>query len=819
MRLFFKLFLFLSFLVSATFTKAQGAPKIGILSGIILDSISKKPIDYASIRVLSKKDSSVVSGIFTDEKGTFLLDQIPAGSYHVKISFTGYQPIWISNLSFTPAKPNQDLGTIRMQLDGALNLQEVKVTADAPNLLTNSLDKKIYNVGEDLSTRGGTANDVLNNVPSVEVDQEGGISLRGDGNVTILIDGRPSTLSGGNGKSLLDALPANSIERIEIVTNPSAKYDPDGTSGIINIVLKKNKLKGINGNVSLSAGTGNVYNGSASLSVRNARMNVYGTYAYRYYEGFRDYESDLQRRFGDSLFRLDQYRNGTDMMENHTAKIGADFYLKNRQTLGIGVTGALGSRERTGKLTNNQLNQDDDLQREWYRNSSDPSTNQNVDINLNYKLDFKEEKGSLIVDINQSIGDEDTRGFYDENYGIEYGSPSTNAPLFQQLGSVEKNYVTTAQIDYVKMLPKSVRVEAGTKVILRDMTVSSNSQTRNNASGDFEQDTLSNFDYSYNEQIYSVYGNAAHQYKKFKYQAGIRLEQAVQAPDLTSQNLSFRNEYFSAFPSAFVKYELSKESELSLSYSRRINRPSANTLNPFTSYADPFNLRRGNPAVRPEYINSFDFGYGINKKKMNVTASVFYRQTNEVITRVKEFYDNGTTAVTYANINESQSVGLELVMVYRPFPWFRNMISANGNQITFSDDTPGTDWNNSGFNWSVKYAGTVDFWKKTASAQLNARYNAPIVTAQGIVQPRANVDFSVEKSLAEKKWSVGIRVSDIFNTQEFRLRVEQPNTFQTTRFKQETRRVYLTVSYKFGRYEVSKKDRMPTDNGGGGMDF
>jgi outer membrane receptor protein involved in Fe transport len=202
-----------------------------------------------------------------------------------------------------------------------------------------------------------------------------------------------------------------------------------------------------------------------------------------------------------------------------------------------------------------------------------------------------------------------------------------------------------------------------------------------------------------------------------------------------------------------------------------------------------------------------------------LTASVFYRQTNEVITRVKEFYDNGTTAVTYANINESQSIGVELVLVYRPVTWFRNMISANGNQIYFSDDTPGTDWNNSGFNWSVKYAGTVDFWKKTASAQLNARYNAPIVTAQGIVQPCANVDFSIEKSLAEKKWSVGIRVSDIFNTQEFRLRVDQPNTLQISRFKQETRRVYLTVSYKFGRYEVSKKDRMPTDNGGGGMDF
>ncbi len=804
--------LFISIL---SFSQGPQNAKIGILTGTILDSISGNPLDYVSLKLFSAKDSTLKAGVYTNAKGSIYLDESPLGKYYAKIAFTGYKTKVIPNISFTMEKPNRDLGKVGINFDKGIDLEEVKVVGKQ-ELLLNNIDKKVYNVGEDLSVKGGTANDILNNVPSVEIDQEGKISLRGDGNVTILIDGRPSSIAGGNGKSLLESLPANSIERIEIVTNPSSKYDPDGTSGIINIVLKKNKLKGINGNIALNAGTGNAYNATAALSIRNAKMNLYGNYSYRYYEGFRDYESKLERNIENQYFRLEQEREGTDLMVNHTARVGSDFYLNDRNTLGVSATLNLGKRERTGDLFNSQYDINSALEQYWSRSSSDPSENSGMDFNLNYKVDFKEDKGSLVFDANQSFGSEDVLGLYSEDYISILGNNDGRQNLDQNLSNTEVFNVTTVQTDLIRILPKNIKLEAGAKAILRNSTVDTYSQTKDTISGIYMEDTLSNFQYEYIEQIYSVYTNFGQQIKKFKYQGGLRAERALQAPNLISDSLSFSNEYFNIFPTAFVKYELNKSNELSFSYSRRINRPTSENLNPFTSYADPFNLRRGNPGLTPEYINSFDFGYTFNKDKINITASVFYRQTKDVISRIKQFDESGASTVTYGNIQNSQSFGPEIVVVYKPKTWMKNVFSANGSAVKFTDNTTEFDFNNSGFFWSVKYAGTFEFWKKTANIQLNARYNSPIIRPQGVVQPRASLDLSGEKTLKNKNWAIGFRFSDVFNTQEFRLNFEQAGTTQYLRFKQNTQRFYINVSYKFGKYEIKKSK---SGGEGGGMDF
>jgi outer membrane receptor protein involved in Fe transport len=811
-KITYLLIVFVSFSVKAQMPNFN--QKIGILTGTVLDSLTGLPLDYVSVKLYSIKDSMVKAGVYSNDKGNVYLDEIPLGKYYIKMVFSGYKTKIISNVNFTQEKPNKDIGKIGLNFDKGIDLEEVKVIGKQ-DVLLNNIDKKVYNVGEDLSVRGGTATDILNNVPSVEIDQDGRISLRGDGNVTILIDGRPSSIAGGNGKSFLESLPANSIERIEIVTNPSSKYDPDGTSGIINIVLKKNKLKGVNGNITLSAGTGNTYNGSAALSIRNARVNAYGNYTYRFYEGYRNYESNLQRYIDSEYFELIQTRTGTDLTINHTARLGSDFYLNDRNTLGVSATMNLGFRERTGDLSNNQFGANNFLNRDWIRTSSDPSDNQGMDFNLNYKFDFKEDKGNVIFDINQSLGKEDILGFYEEQYIINSGVSDNRKNLVQNLTNFEKSNVATVQTDFIRILPKLIKFEAGAKAILRNSSVDTYSQTQDSVTLNYFEDTLSNFEYEYIEQIFSVYTNVGQQIKKFKYQGGFRAERALQAPNLLSDSLLFSNEYFNIFPTAFVKYEINKQNEISLSYSRRINRPNSENLNPFTSYADPFNLRMGNPALTPEYINSFDFGYTFSKNKINFTASVFYRETKDVISRVKTFFDNGATAITYGNIQSSQSLGPELIVIYKPKTWMKNIISANGNMIKFTDNSTDFDFNNSGFYWSVKYAGTFEIWKKTANIQLNARYNSPIVRPQGIVQPRASIDLSVEKSL-KKNWTVGFRISDIFNTQEFRLNFEQNGITQYSRFKQNTQRFYINASYKFGKYEI-KKSKSGFE--GGGFDF
>ena len=794
--------------------RPNGVNKIGVLSGTIIDSLSKKPLEYTSIKLYAQTDSSFVMGIYTDIQGEFMLYQIPAGKYFAKIILMNYETKWIRDISFNIEKPDRVLGAIKLVSEKSTELETARVITNK-KILETSFDKKVYNISEDLTSRNGTVNDVLNNIPSVEVDQDGKISLRGDGNVTILIDGRPSVMSGNSAKSFLDALPANMVERIELVTNPSAKYDPDGTSGIINIVLKKNKLRGINGNVNVSGATGSILNGSTSLSMRNSKINIYGTYSYRHYEGERNNFGELNRFFkGDSLFRLNQNRLGTDYNVGHTLKFGSDFYLKDRSVLGFNITTSIGERNRTGDLVNKQLNGYGDLLSQWNRISFDPSKQKNMDANINYKYDFKEDKGSLSMEASQSFGIDTTGGIYNQNYSIPFSSQKD-----QQLANLENSRVSVGMLDFVRVFPKNIRIEAGGKTIIRNSTIDSHSETKD-SKGIFNKDTLSTFQYIYDEQIYSSYGNFAQHIGKLKYQGGVKVERSFQTPNLISIDQAFAKNYFNIFPSAFLTYSIIKDLDLTLNYSKRINRATSENLNPFTSYADPYNLRKGNPELSPEFIDSYEFGYGYSKKKFSINGSVYYRDSRSVIQRYRLFYPNGFAAITYINIDRSQSVGTELIITYRPIAGFKNVISFNGNQIKYTDtkvlQTPTT-----GFNWSVKYIGSIDFWKKTASLQMNGKYNAPIITPQGKVQPRASLDISGEKSMKDGKWTIGFKVSDVFNTQEFRIYAveDEPKVIQTSVFKQTTRRFYLNLAYKFGKLEVTKKGKITNDTNGGGGDF
>ena len=802
--------------VSTIYSFAQnqnfGKNNIGILSGTIVDSVSKAPLEYTSVKLYNQKDSSFVMGMYSDNKGEFTFNQIPFGKFFIKIILINYETKFIRDISFSNEKPERVLGGIKLTPITSKELDAARITTNK-KVLETTFDKKVYNVSEDLTSRNGSVNDVLNNIPSVDVDQNGNISLRGDGNVTILIDGRPSVMTGNSAQSLLDALPANMVERIELVTNPSSKYDPDGTSGIINIVLKKNKLRGINGNVNTSGATGNLFNGSTSLSMRNSKMNVYGTYSYRHYEGARNNFGDMKRVSQDTLFKLNQNRLGTDYNVGHTLKIGSDFYLKDRNVLGVSVTGSVGERNRSGDLVNKQLDGMGTLMSQWSRISYDPSKQKNMDINLNYKYDFKEDKGSLSFDATQSFGNDTTGGKYNQIY-------TAKSPLNQQLSNLQKDRVTTVMLDFTRVLPKNMKLELGAKTIIRNSNIASHSETMD-SNGVFVNDNLSTFKYSYDEQIFSTYTNFSQQIKKFKYQGGLRVEKSFQTPNLISQNQSFAKKYFNVFPSLLLTYTVFKDVDFTLNYSKRINRATSDNLNPFTSYSDPYNLRKGNPALSPEFINSIEFGFAVSKKKVTLNGSVFYRQSTDAIQRYRLNYPNGYVAVTYINIDQSKSLGTELILTYKPISWWRNVISLNGTQIKYSDSKV-LQTSTTGFNWSVKYIGSFDFWKKTASLQINGKYNAPIITPQGTVQPRASMDITTEKNIKDGKWTVGFKVTDVFNKQEFRINVDQnyPVIFsQTSTFKQTTRRFYINLAYKFGKFEVSKKGKVSNDNNGGGGDF
>ncbi len=789
----------------------------GTVIGKIHDQQSNKPLEYVSVRLFRVADSSIVSGAFTDVDGKYSIP-CSSGSYFLKITLVNYDPIFVSSISIKPSLTVFNVGTLKMRKISEKTEREVRVIAEK-DVLQAGIDKKIYNVAEDLNVRGGTANDVLQRLPSVEVDQDGRVMLRGEGSVTVLIDGRPSSLSGGNGKTLLDALPAGSIERVEIVTNPSAKYDPDGTSGIINIVLKKNKLSGFNGLVSTNMATtfqkgGNVGEGNLSLSYRTGILNIYGTYNARYLEGYRNNYSNITQGVGASYFNLDQSRVGTDLNAGQTFRFGMDINLKARNTLGFSATGNIGVRDRTGDLWNSSydlLGQRDSL---WLRSSYDPSQQRNVDFNVNYKYDLKNERGNLTFDATQSLGNENIQGYYTQRYYTPDSVLTSHPELIQELRNTEKNNITTLQSDFTYLFPTlGARFESGAKAIIRNQSVNPVSSTYDWSAQMNLEDSLANFLYEYNEQIYSLYAVYGQQINRVKFQGGLRAENAYQIPNLVTDSIRIVNHYFNFFPSAHLRYVLKPKSEISLSYSRRITRASSADLNPFTNYSDPFNLRTGNPYLQPEFIHSFDLGYSLEKAKYSITASTYYRNSTGVISRVKEFYENGTSAVTFMNIAETKSLGTEFVCMFRPTTWWKNTFSYNANYIWYITNQLELP-NRQGFNHNFKYNSSVEFWKKTATLQLSVTYNGPRVTVQGIAQRQGPIDLAFEKKLQGGKWTVGARVTDIFNKQGFYMQVNRPGVEQTAEFKWLTRRFYVSASYKFGKLEISNKSKLPGTEGG-----
>lgn len=803
---------------SIIFISQTAAQNTASITGRVLSSEKGQGLTDVIIKLYELPDSNFILGGFTNAEGRFLLNANP-GRYYLELSLGAYQTERTDEFTILNGASNFHLGTLRLNLEKTQQVKDVTVRGQK-DLMETGFDKKVYNVAEDLNVNGGTANDILNRLPSVEVDQDGGVMLRGQGGVTILIDGRPSSLSGGNGKTLLDALPANSIERVEIVSNPSAKYDPDGTSGIINIVLKKNKLLGINGMLSTNLASGdlqggNVAEGNASLSYRNGNINIFGTYNARYLEGYRNNYNDISQELSTGLFILDQNRVGTDLDAGQTFRLGTDINLSPQNTLGMLLTGALARRDRTGDLWNAQLDSNNQIIDLWKRTSYDPTNRQNFDINLNFKHEFNDERGNIIFDLSNSMGTSNIEGFYNNTYFTPDTLQTSTPALFQQLFNTEKNNISTAQADLIYLFPKlGLRTEAGLKAILRDQLVDTYSQTAYVAPVDFQEDTLANFLYGYKEQIYSAYGVAAKQFNRVKAQVGLRTEKAYQIPNLISDSLRIVNDYFNFFPSAHLRYELKPKSELSLSYSRRINRASSGQLNPFTNYADPFNLRKGNPYLRPEFIHSFDLAYALEKKNFTLSSALYYRISNDVISRFKEFYADNTSAVIFMNIAQTKALGYEMILTFKPIAGMRTTFSYNNNYTWYISNDP-TLANRQGFNHNFKWNTSYEFWNKTANVQLSVNYNGPRVTIQGIAQRKGPIDLAFEKRLSGGNWVLGTRVSDIFNRQGFYFEVNRPGIYQSGEFKWLTRRVYFSATYKFGKLETSSKAKQMTTDGGG----
>jgi len=787
------------------------AQQKGTYFGKLVNQNTKVVIPFSKVFLLNSKDSVLVTGGLTDKEGTFIITPIDFGDYIVKITAFGFKTLYIPNLTLNKKNNTINAGDLELYEDIEL-LNTVEVTAEESEMQT-AIDKKIFNVEKQITATGGTALDALQNVPSISVDMDGNISLRGSANVTILIDGRPSSVTGGDRSGILETIPASSIQNIEIITNPSAKYDPDGMSGIINIVLKKNKLKGFNGNVEAGIGTGINYNGSLNLAYRNEKFNIYGGYSINHYAGYRNFNQTTETWSDLGYNKLIQSREGTHLKHSNLIKFGTDFYLNETNTLGFGVTGNISDNNRTGDML--YLSYDSlSLNNTWKRLTDDPKSRQGADIKVFYEKKFSKKKQKLTADANYSIGESFSQGFYSED-SLDINGLITNLGFLKQNNTIPTEYSnSTFQLDYYHPLKKG-KLETGLKSSFRYRNQSFLQNTFNNTTTIFEEDVALTNTFNYGEQVHAGYFIYGLDFEKIKFQIGLRAEQAFVDANIKEDTLDYKNDYFSLYPSAHIKKPLGNNKELSLSYSRRVNRPRSHSLNPFPKYTDPLNLRRGNPYLNPEYINSVEFGYSSYGKKLTLNGSFYYRYMTDMIQRVKTIENNLVSVTSWGNLDEGHFLGLEAVVIYKPMKWWRIMVSTNFSQNYLKSDD--AELNNSGFSYTARLSQTFNI-KDNWSIQHTGFFRSPRILSQGKTLAMYSTDIAVKKSIFKKKLAFSIRVSDIFDTRRFALEVSENQSFSTeSEWNWESRRLFFSVSYKFGKQSMPKAKRQ--GSGGGGMDM
>ncbi len=773
----------------------------GTVTGKVLDSQTNAPVEYANITIYRVRDSQLVNGAVTNQEGKFIIEKVNPGKYSARISFMGYTNFTIDSFLVTPKSLNIDLGIIKLS-PKSVSTQEVVVTGQK-DMITNNLDKRVVNVDANIASSGGSALDVMQNVPSVTVDADGGVALRGSKNVTFLVDGKPSGLAGVSGSDVLTQIPASSIESIEIVTNPSAKYDPEGTAGIINIVLKKKTNLGVNGIISLNAGTGDRYNSSLNLNYRNSGFNLYGSYDSRFFNMVGEGNTNRISNYNGVTSVLNQQSNDKRKNQMHNVSLGADYYPDDYNTFTLLFRYRNMGMDNHSLLDNQNFDETNTLSRDYTRTSSNDRNIKGLEYDLNYKRSFEKKGHEIIADINYSDHSADFDGDINQ---LEKGFSS---PALQKSNTGNTQKMLTFQVDYVNPLDDFGRIEAGLKGDVKDLT---SDQDYYDFSYDLNSwvDNLSQKNrFGLKEQIYAAYGIYSNILWGIQYQVGLRAEKVF--TDITQElnNSSYNNDYISIYPTIHLKSELSAGQEISLSYSRRVDRPNNRQLNPLVDYSDSTNIVAGNPYLKPQYINSYEFGHSVFFGKVSLASTLFYRQTDDVINMITTLEKPGVTKTTFENISKSMNYGLEVIGNIPFFEWWR----LNANFSFFKAEFKGPDLSNDNYTWMTRVNSNF-FLSKDFFFQLIANYNAPTIMAQGKMKEQFSADVALRKDFMDGKLSLNFRVSDIFKTRKFDNETYGTGFNTISHRSMDSRAAFLGISYKLNNYKSDQeKERRKIDNG------
>jgi outer membrane receptor protein involved in Fe transport len=777
-------YLFLLLVFSGSVSGQQGGIK-----GIITDEKGEE-VPFGNINVFRLPDSSRVAALPADVNGAFTVS-LEKGAYFLSITVVSFQDRLVSGISVVDQVV--ELGRIRLVPD-VTTLEEVVVQGERSQMQLE-LDKRVFNVGSDLASIGGSATDVLNNVPSVTVDPEGVVSLRGSENVRILIDGRPSGLTGIGSPDALRLLQGNMIDRIEVITNPSSRYDAEGEVGIINIVLKKNVNQGLNGAFSLNLGYPLTYGGSLDLNYRTEKINFFGTYGYNLRTTKGRGHSYQRFDTADSLFSYRENNFRQRQNGSHLVRGGFEYYLNDNEYLGAAVLYRKGTGTNTSRYEFNDYDADDVLFRTNVRSEVEEEPETNVEASISYKKEF-EQKGRVLTADLKLI---DSR----ELELADFVETSTTASdLLQKSSNVENERNFLVQVDYVHPFGNKGKWEAGIKSNSRRIVNNFTVEQQFESGG---WNVLPQYDNHlvYDERIHAAYLMAGEHFGKFSVQGGLRGEYSDIATSLPETGVKNHRTYFDLFPSLHLSYQLPNEKSVQLSYSRRLSRPWFRDLLPFSGFSNNRSLRVGNPDLNPEYTNSLETSYLANWDKASILGSVYYRYRTGVIQRITLVDSIGFNRVFPVNLATQNAYGIELNGSVSLNGWWR----MNGNFNFFRAITEGShegeSYGSDTYAWMGRFTSKMTLLKHW-DFQAGINYRGSEITLQGKRLPSYHVDLGLARDIFKGRGTMIFSVQDLFETRRWRTIVDQPGFYSNSDFMWRRRQFLLTVNYRLNRKKSSK---------------
>lgn len=793
--------------ISCSVTALAQSAKVFTLSGKVIEKSTNQPLEFASIYVQNQEKENIISGGMTNEKGEFKID-IPQGTYFLKVDFLGFLPIEKTNISVTS---HTNIGTLTVEDDAQL-LDDVVVIAQA-STVEIKLDKKVYNVGQDMILKGGTAADVLDNVPSVTVDSEGAVSLRGNENVKVLIDGKPNGLA-SNIEEAMRILSAESIEKVEVITNPSARYEAEGGAGIINIILRKGKNQGINGNISGTLGHPENYNLNGNFNLRSEKFNFYTTLGYRdsKSKGFSSNNSQYFDNNGVTTQYIDEYKRNNNTRDGYNAMFGLDYYITPSFTWSNNVSIRKTNRKAPNNVDYTYYDADHSFTHNRQRQEDSKSTWNSVDYTTAFEKTFASNSDHKLI-VEASISSD----LNDENTSIKDINSANNNSAYQRNTTDYKNLGGIAKVDYTLPLGESGNFEAGYLGTFKKNTNAYDLYNLENNQWISDSNISNTLEYKESvNALYAQYGNKIT--SSLNYMVGVRWEGSnVDVNQLRTDDYN-NKKYNDFFPSAFLNYEINQSTNLSISYSRRIMRPRGRFLNPFSNYTSDINYFKGNPDLDPAKTDAFDLGFMKKWTTFTFTGSVYLNKTDDTFQFVR--YIAGQTAdgtpisvSSPINLATEYRYGLDLTLNYTPFKWWR----LNGNFNFYKTETKGdytfTDldgskqtqnFDNNAYSWFTRISSKVTLPYKI-DWQLNGMYRAPFDTAQGRVEGNISANMSLSKDILKDKATITANVTDLFDSRKREVYTTLPQSHSYSQMQWRGRQMNISFTYRFNQPKNQKQ--------------